>query len=129
MVPGDVNASEILKRVAPGIPAKRMPPPCSDRKPLTEKEVAPPCMDRTGRNMAGTLELHRPGQTRRFPTCAAYRILKTGWIRNPIDNFLGRLEREGLRPSPEADRARLLRRVTFDLTGLPPTLALFRNAG
>jgi Protein of unknown function (DUF1553)/Protein of unknown function (DUF1549)/Planctomycete cytochrome C/Concanavalin A-like lectin/glucanases superfamily len=44
------------------------------------------------------------------------------WLRNAIDNFiLARLESEGLRPSPEADRATLLRRVSFDLTGLPPT--------
>jgi hypothetical protein len=46
------------------------------------------------------------------------------WPRNPIDHFiLARLEKEGLRPSPEADRAVLLRRVTLDLTGLPPTPA------
>src|SRR5262249_22294425 len=44
------------------------------------------------------------------------------WVRNPIDAFvLQRLEREGLKPSPEADRATLLRRVSLDLTGLPPT--------
>jgi hypothetical protein len=44
------------------------------------------------------------------------------WPRNALDTFvLARLEREGLRPSPEADRVTLLRRVTLDLTGLPPS--------
>jgi hypothetical protein len=44
------------------------------------------------------------------------------WIRTPVDNFvLFRLEEAGLRPSALAERSRLLRRVTLDLTGLPPT--------
>ena len=46
------------------------------------------------------------------------------WPRNPIDRFVvARLEREGLRPSPEAERATLIRRVCLDLIGLPPTPA------
>jgi len=45
-----------------------------------------------------------------------------GWSKNAIDKFIfARLEKEGLKPAPEADRANLIRRVTFDLTGLPPT--------
>ena len=47
----------------------------------------------------------------------------SSWPRNPIDNFvLARLESQGLKPTHEAGRARLLRRLSFDLTGLPPTL-------
>jgi hypothetical protein len=46
------------------------------------------------------------------------------WEKNPIDAFvLARLEKEKLKPSPEADKVTLLRRATFDLTGLPPTLS------
>jgi Protein of unknown function (DUF1549) len=44
-----------------------------------------------------------------------------GWIRNPVDAFiLAALKKEQLGPAPEADRATLIRRVTYDLTGLPP---------
>ena len=44
------------------------------------------------------------------------------WPRNPIDAFIGaRLEKESLAPSPEAPRETLIRRVTLDLTGIPPT--------
>ena len=44
------------------------------------------------------------------------------WVSNPIDAFiLARLEREGLAPAPRADRATRIRRLTYDLTGLPPT--------
>jgi mono/diheme cytochrome c family protein len=49
-------------------------------------------------------------------------VKETGWVRNPIDRFiLSKLEEKGLKPSPEADRRTLFRRVTYDLHGLPPS--------
>jgi hypothetical protein len=49
-------------------------------------------------------------------------VRNTRWVRTPIDRFvLARLEEHGLAPSPEADRATLLRRLSFDLLGLPPS--------
>ena len=51
-------------------------------------------------------------------------VRDTAWLRNAIDRFvLARLEAEGLRPSPEADRATLVRRLSLDLVGLPPSPA------
>jgi mono/diheme cytochrome c family protein len=51
-------------------------------------------------------------------------VRDVSWVRNPIDHLiLARLQRQGIRPAPEADRATLLRRLSLDLTGLPPTLA------
>ncbi|MBI3696831.1 MAG: DUF1549 domain-containing protein, partial [Acidobacteria bacterium] len=49
-------------------------------------------------------------------------VKNSTWVRNPIDNFiLARLEREKVKPSPEADGNTLLRRISLDLIGLPPT--------
>jgi hypothetical protein len=51
------------------------------------------------------------------------KVNNAAWPKNDIDDFvLNRLENEGVKPAPEATKERLLRRVTFDLTGLPPTL-------
>ena len=52
------------------------------------------------------------------------RVKSTGWVRTPIDNFiLAKLEREKLKPAPETDKVTLLRRLSLDLIGLPPTIA------
>src|SRR4051812_36526150 len=49
-------------------------------------------------------------------------VKSAAWVRNPVDAFiLAALEENGLTPAPEADRPTVLRRLTFDLTGLPPT--------
>jgi hypothetical protein len=119
VIPGNAAASEIIKRVAPAQPAMRMPPPYSGRPALTEKEIA---TLRAWIEQGARWQSHWAFVTPVRPTVPAVR--NQAWVRNPIDNFvLARLEKEGLTPSKPADRARLLRRVTFDLTGLPPTLA------
>jgi hypothetical protein len=119
IVPGNPAASEVMKRVAPERPAMRMPPPYSDRKPLTERDVA---IIRAWIEQGAKWQLHWSFTPPVRPDLPA--VSNAAWVRNPIDRFvLARLEREGLAPSPPAERARLLRRVTFDLTGLPPTLA------
>ncbi|MEX2139274.1 MAG: DUF1549 and DUF1553 domain-containing protein [Pirellulales bacterium] len=52
----------------------------------------------------------------------APRVSDSSWVKNPVDSFiLAKLEEKGLRPSGPADKRTLLRRITFDLTGLPPT--------
>ena len=51
-------------------------------------------------------------------------VKEAGWVRNPIDSFiLAEIEKLGMSHAPEADRVALIRRVTYDLTGLPPTSA------
>ncbi len=55
-------------------------------------------------------------------------VKNQSWVRNPVDTFvLAKLEEKGLQPSPPADNTTLLRRVTFDLTGLPPSPEEIRN--
>ncbi len=113
IVPGNAAASHLVERIiAEG--SDRMPP---RGDPLTPQQIA---TLRAWIDQGARYEEHwayvRPVR-HPLPT-----VQKAGWVRNPIDAFiLARLEAEGLTPSPEADRATLIRRVSLDLTGLPPT--------
>ena len=116
IVPGNSAASRLIRRITAPDPEMRMPPPDSGRS-LTDSQKA--------------LITRWIDQGAKWETHWAYvapvrldppKVAASGWPRNPIDNFvLARLEKEGLSPSAETDRATLLRRVTLDLTGLPPT--------
>ena len=114
--PGDRDHSALMRRITATDPARRMP---FRGEPLSAREVT-----LIGRwiDQGATYEPFWSFMAPRRPETPT--VEHVDWPRNAIDLFvLDRLEREGLMPSPEADRAALLRRVTFDLTGLPPTLA------
>ena len=121
IAPGKPHGSELIRRVTlPRSDDERMPPRGNG---LTKQEVdalrrwiesgaAWPAGAETQKHWAYTLPV-RPA----VPTVA-----HPEWVRSPIDAFvLERLDREKLAPSPEADRETLLRRLSLDLIGLPPT--------
>jgi hypothetical protein len=117
IVPGDPEKSAIVQRIFAADPARRMPPKYAE-KSLTDaqKETI-----RRWVAEGAVYEGHWAYQAVRRPPVPTVTDGKAP-IRNPIDNFIqARLAREQLTPSPEADRRTLLRRVTLDLTGIPPT--------
>jgi len=117
IVPGDADKSAIVQRIFANDPARRMPPKYAE-KTLTDaqKETI-----RRWVAEGAVYEGHWAYQPVKRPPVPEVADAKAP-IRNPIDNFIqARLAREGLTPSPEADRRTLLRRVTLDLTGIPPT--------
>ena len=118
IVPGDAARSELYRRVSSKDEALRMPPVYSGRK-LTDTQIeALKSWIEQGAQWQKHWSLI-PWKRPELPS-----VKNTAWLRNGIDAFiLSRLEHEGLAPSPEANRATLLRRVTLDLTGLPPTPA------
>ncbi len=118
IVPGDPDKSAIVQRVfATG--AKIMPPVFA-HKMLTEAQKQ---TLKRWVSEGAAYEGHWAYQPVTRPAVPNPANAKAP-IRNPIDAFIqDRLAREGLAPSPEADRRTLLRRVTLDLTGLPPTPA------
>ena len=116
IVPADVAGSVMLQRVHSTDADLQMPPPNSGRT-LTEQQKQ--TLQRWIEQGAKYSE-HWAFTVPQSPAVPAVR--NTAWVRNPIDSFvLSRLESEGLQPAPEADRAVLIRRLSIDLTGLPPT--------
>ncbi|HTM49944.1 MAG TPA: PSD1 and planctomycete cytochrome C domain-containing protein [Bryobacteraceae bacterium] len=119
IVPGDPAASEVYRRISADNAGQRMPPSYAGHKPLSAREIA---TIRRWIEQGARWQTHWAFITPRRPEPPA--VSRRNWARNPIDRFiLARLEREGLQPSPEADPTLLLRRVTLDLTGLPPSPA------
>ena len=118
IVPGNIEESELVDRIMAEDENDRMPPKSLGRT-LTSREVE---LLRRWVEQGAEWNEHwafiAPGIV--HPP----EVKQSDWPRNPIDRFvLARLEAEGLSHTPEATKERLIRRVTFDLTGLPPTLA------
>jgi len=128
IIPGHADQSEMIRRLTLQDPEQRMP---LDAPPLEEEEIEllRKWIDQGAK--WGDHWAYQPVQRPQIPE-SKHSCLKagftgeepaaTGWGRNPIDWFvLDKLRAEGLQPSPEAGRETLLRRVSLDLTGLPPT--------
>ena len=112
IVPGDVAKSDAVVRIESHDADEQMPPPKSDKK-LKPEQIA------LIKKWIAQGAKYEPHWSLIAPQRPA--VPKVG-DENPIDGFIGaRLAKDGLKPSPEASRETLIRRVTFDLTGLPPT--------
>jgi len=117
IAPGDVANSHIIQRITSQNPDEQMPPKASGKNLTTaEVEILKQWIAQ-GAEYQGHWAFLTP--VRRDPPETKF----APQVRNDIDKFiLHRLETAGLAPSPEGDKVALLRRVTLDLTGLPPTL-------
>jgi hypothetical protein len=118
IVPGKPDSSLVCRKIFSSDPDDQMPPPDSNLS-LTAAEKA------TIRRWIAEGAKYQPHWAFiPLPDTVAVPVVKDKkWSRNEIDNFiLARLEKARLKPSREADRARWLRRVTYDLNGLPPTV-------
>jgi hypothetical protein len=118
LVPKHPERSELYRRITADDPSERMPPASSGRR-LSTRQID---LLRRWVEQGAAWQKHWSLISPTRPSFPAVR--RADWVRNPIDAFvLARLEKEGLAPSPEAERTTLIRRVTLDLTGLPPTRA------
>ncbi len=114
VVPGSPRASELMARVTSNDPEIRMP---LHGKPLAPGQIA---LLKQWIEEGAAWENYWAFVAPKPQALPA--VKHQGWARQPLDRFiLARLEKEGLPPSPEADKPALLRRVSLDLTGMPPT--------
>lgn len=116
LVAGNLEHSELFHRISAADEAKRMPPAKFARK-LTLGQID---LLRRWIEQGAKWQRHWAFIPPSRPPLPP--VKDAAWPRNPIDHFvLARLERETMNPAPEADPVTLLRRVTLDLAGLPPT--------
>jgi hypothetical protein len=119
VVPGNVKESALVERIYSKDPAEVMPP-INSKHTLKDAEKA---LLKRWIEEGAEYQRHWAFVAPKRPGLPS--VKTKGWGRNPIDQFLlARLEAEGLKPSPEADRYTLARRLAIDLTGLPPTLEM-----
>ena len=119
IVPAMVDDSELMIRVLSDDPDFQMPPTGHGRRTLNTEEI-----ETLGKwiEQGATYQDHWSFVTPDIPNLPT--VKNNSWIRNPIDLFvLAQLESNGLKPNAEATRQQLIRRLTLDLTGLPPTIA------
>lgn len=118
ITPGNAAASLLMKHITSEDPKRRMPPPESNLS-LSQREIV---LIQQWIDQGATWKPHWAFTPPAEPILPE--VDDDDWARGPIDYFiLQKIESAGLSPSGEASRAKLLRRVTFDLTGLPPTPA------
>ena len=119
VVPGNVKDSELLARIVAEDEADRMPPK-SAKKTLSAAQKA---LLKRWIEEGAEYQRHWAFVAPKRPALPA--VKNKAWGRNPLDQFmLARMEKEGLQPSPQADRYTLARRLAIDLTGLPPTIEM-----
>ena len=115
---GHAESSELIRRISAADTAELMPPPSSNRILSDEDKATLKAWIDQGAEYKQHWAFVKPTRP------PIPHVRQSAWPKNPIDNFiLAKLEDEGLKPALEADKDTLLRRVTLDLTGLPPTLA------
>ena len=116
--PGEPEESELWWRITDDFEEDRMPPENAHKKPLSEDEIALfKQWILEGAKYQDFWAFVPPENSK------PAKIKNKKWSRNSIDHrVMASLEKQGLQPKEEADKRTLIRRVTFDLTGLPPTL-------